>query len=197
MRMDWSDPSSRTGQNVAQPTGWEYLVDRSADQGSVEPQETPGLVVDQRDSLLGVEADDTLADAVQHGLAVLQEGADLRRSKAEGRPSQCAGHHQGHQHTDAQGDRRVEHDRHDLGPDRVRHPGFHDADRHLADHVTRGVEDRRLAVGRAAEAAVVDADVIAAVEHGDGLLETPPDEPGVRMREPDPGPVGDHDVGRA
>ena len=77
------------------------------------------------------------------------------------------------------------------------HPGLQDADRHLPDHRAGRVEDRRLAVGRTAEAAVVDADVVLAVQHRDRFLQPLADQRRVRVGEPHAAPVGDHHVGGA
>jgi hypothetical protein len=61
-------------------------VDRPADDVRRQRQQAPGLVVHQRDPVCGVQADHTLADAVQHGLAVFDETGDLTWFEAERLP---------------------------------------------------------------------------------------------------------------
>ena len=70
----WTRPAGRT---VGQPP---------ADGLAIDAQQALRLVVDHRDAAGGVHRDGALADAVQHGLPLLEQAGDLARLEAEGLP---------------------------------------------------------------------------------------------------------------
>jgi len=137
----------------------------------------------------------TLADAVQGGLALLQQLGDLVQLQAEGAALEPPGQQPGRDGPDGQRYGEPERVRGQVvvqrGGDRL----LAHAHRDLADHDPVRPVERGLRVGRGAGAPVVGADVRPAVHGHDRLGDLLADQRRVRMRVPHPVHVDHHDVG--
>ena len=144
------------GDDPAQPPRRQDLLDALAQPGRLQAEQPPRLVVEHVDGPLGVDRQDPLADAVEHRLTLLHQRRDLRGLDAERHALDGPREQQGGRHAEGEGDRGVEGDVEHLGVEPDADLRLEDADRHLADRASRGVDDGRPRVGGPAEAALVD-----------------------------------------
>jgi hypothetical protein len=157
--------------------------------------EQPGrLVVAHRDPAGGVGGDHPLADAVQHRLAFLHQFGQLARFQPERLalqpPGQQGGAGDAEQQRAAREQRRVGEHPQPVGPYVVGREPHAD----LADDPVVGRIHRHLAAGRPAERAALHVHhVVPGQRLGRIGRHVPPDLGRVRVREPDPAGVGDHD----
>ena len=120
-------------EQLAQPPFGEELVQRLADCRAAESEQSAGLVVGHADPSLPVEGDHALADAVQHRLALLQEGPQVVQFEPEGHPLEPPGQHQRGEDADQKSRRCVEQQDRDLVPQLARHFLLEEANGYLAD----------------------------------------------------------------
>ena len=106
--------------------------------------------------------DDPLADPVQHRLALLEQGGDLRRLEAEGLPLDPAREQERPEHAEREPERRRDQDHRQVVPELRAHLVLEQADGDESDHPPARVADRHLRSHRASERAGLHADVLPA-----------------------------------
>lgn len=191
-------PDDPSCQYVGGPACAQGLGERPAGGVGAKAEQALRLVVQQPDAPRAVERDDALTDAVQHGLALRQQGRDVGERQVVCLPLEAAGDEIGGQRPHGQRPARVG----QQPRDRREEPGadavVRDPDRHGTHDPVRSVTQWHLAAGRASEGAVVDLHHRPARERGTGVGGHDLADPGgVRMGPAHAPLVHDHDVLRA
>src|SRR5437660_9266435 len=156
--------ASLSGQHVTHAPRRYALVDPPSFDGALEAKQAPGFVVHERDTAVSVGRDHSLADAVEHRFALLEQRGDVARLQPESlslqapREQERAGDAEAKSESDVAADHRYPLE------DRSVHLVLDETDRDDADHLAVGSEDGDLRAYRPPQRALLDADPRLALE---------------------------------